>query len=130
MLIDDIAALLAARGYGVLDTDLHGAHEPAFVKGGAGANCVTVYDTGGFAPERGLADIEERTAQIRVRNVGYAAGHAKVWGIYGLFRPPLIITVNGRRMTISPMQPPGAPIIRTPDYCIWTLNLRVSTTSD
>lgn len=72
----DIAQILAGiSGMGIFGTDIFTGHEPS-----SPDNCITIYDTGGFAPDV-AEDYQRPTIQIRVRNKAYNVGYGVIYAI-------------------------------------------------
>jgi hypothetical protein len=103
VLIRDIAQYLEASSIGALGVDIFLDHEPDQPD-----NCITLYDTGSFAPYSQILDLR-RTMQVRVRDASYPAGYDRIWRIFCLMDTPgnrFTVLPNGRKVIFQAMQAP------------------------
>jgi len=121
-----VAHLLATNGFGVFPSDtkwsINVGAEPDVPEDG----CVTVYDTGGLAPDTDQLD-RRPTFQVRVRTLDYAEGYARLEAIAAFLQVRYGYTHAGRRYASFEAASDILPLGRDDrNAFLFTLNLRVS----
>lgn len=124
----DLAAFMVAEGIGTaLGTDVFLERRPPTPD-----QCLTVTDTGGFPPIKGLEDLR-RTVQVMVRAKGAGTAKALGWTVYRLFSDPpsgCNISVDGSMYLVTPAQPP-VPLGEDDDgRSLYSVNLVALATPD
>lgn len=124
-MLDDTSA---GAAIGTFATDLFVADEPATPDA-----CVTVYSTGGYAPDpRGALGIEFPTVQVRTRGArgGYTAASAKALAVQAALHGDYGTTWNGARyLWIFAEQAPMYLGQDDNDRPIFTQNFRMARTA-
>jgi hypothetical protein len=91
-------------------------------------NVLTIYETPGYPPHRGLDDVT-RTFQVRSRAKGYSASNDRAWSAYkALFG--LVTTPGGLRIRCRPVQTPGSLGKDDRERWIHVFNLEVVASRD
>lgn len=96
--------------------------------------CLTLVDTGGFPPIRGVPDLR-RTVQVMVRSKGTQAAKGLAWDCHGLFFPDgqgRHIRVGGKSyLTLPTASALPSPLGEDDDgRMLFVMNLVVTTTPD
>ena len=110
-------------------SNLFVSYEPA-----APVDCVTVYDSGGYAPEQtfdGSNFIRRPTVQVRIRNDSYATGYALAETVRDTLQAVVNQTVGTTRIlgvfTVSEPAHLGKIDTNAGLANVWTLNLQLIT---
>lgn len=93
---DDLAGFLESKGIGsrraTAGWNISVGTEPA-----APTTAVTLYDTGGGAPDTGELDVFNPTVQVRVRGNSYPEAYAKANDVMKALILAPVMTLNGSR---------------------------------
>lgn len=119
MLISELAAYLEAQGL----TSVARGSEPD-----SPDTVLTVYETPGYPPHRGLEDVT-RTFQVRSRAKVYSTSNSRAWTAYKALSG-LVVTPGGLRIRCKPVQTPGSLGKDEKERWIIVFNLEVVASRD
>lgn len=93
MLTDDISKKLQDESVGTVGTDIFKSKQPQKKTGQDVDNSITIYDTGGLAPDI-YVPVEYPTFEVLVRNKEYEDANAKAYEVYNALHNVLNTTLR------------------------------------
>ena len=97
-----IVEYLEANGVGVFGTDIFIGTRPSFP-----IDCLTLYDTGGFAPQKDTTS--DPTIQAIVRNESYLTGLIKLHEVHDLLKEKYSFWLKEDEIWVIKMEAQGEP---------------------
>lgn len=100
----DLANFLQAHGFGQIGQDLFVSFQPPEPD-----DCITVYDTGGYAPDIEVP-LRDPTCQVLVRSTDYPVAMERAQGIYNLLHAKSNFAIGGYWVYLARAEHEPTPI--------------------